>query len=103
MWLSFLNEREAPVAVASTKPLFLAHCPYFFPGVLAHGPQQAIAHPFPLCVGDHERLTRQLREQIEDLADLERRVGADCLRRLQRPTSREYREAPQQHSLLVGQ
>ena len=71
--------------------------------VLAHRLEQPVAHPFRLGVGHHERLPHQLREHIQDLAGPEGVIGADCLRRLQRPTSREYREAPQQHALPIGQ
>ena len=103
MGAGLLGEGEEVVAVAGPHRFVLTGLCQPLEPVLAHGLEQAVAHPGLGALGDHQRLVDQRSEQVEHVLGLDSLAGADRLCRLEGKAAGEDGQAAKQGPLLIGE
>jgi hypothetical protein len=98
-----LRQRKVDAAMALAQIGDLAGLRESIERVLANRLQQPVAHARAVLLDDDERLVDQRSEQVEDRQAVEPVAAADFLHGVERPAAGEYRQAPEQHPLLLAQ
>jgi hypothetical protein len=99
-----LGELEEDVTVAVARSGLLSGLDEPLEGVLPDGGEHPVAGaPVGVRLGRHERVVHERGQRVQHVLRRQVRTGADRLRRLERPASREDRAAPQARALGGGE
>ena len=99
----FAGDRREMVQVPITKLSSFARLLQPVDGVLPNHLEHPVADRGSALSRQHQRLVDQRGEQVEQRVAVNLTAGAHLLRRIERESTREYPQPPEQHPLLVGQ
>ena len=97
------GQGDVVVGVATSQRDRVATRVEAFPGVLADGLEQAVAHPAVGVVDDDEGLVDQLTQHVDHIGRVEVVVGEDRLRGRQITATREHRQPMQRMTFRRGE